>query len=168
MPVWTPFFATPGGSIFSPLGSPTGEYLLTGLLRSALRALACKSCACRPWQARSPGQGSPGVLAPRRLLHPRTTASLSLRAQSKEPQERAPRTSVQGGTYAASARLHGRRTTAGMQELEQRRSGCRGRAAPGAVAEGRTGAACAPHVNLTWGLGFAAIFVFSALDCSRG
>ncbi len=34
---------------------------------------------------------------------------LSLRAQSKEPKERAPRTSVQGGSYAASARLHGRR-----------------------------------------------------------
>ncbi|MCZ6577306.1 MAG: hypothetical protein O6950_12845, partial [Gammaproteobacteria bacterium] len=33
---------------------------------------------------------------------------LSLRAlKDKEPQEKAPRTSVQGGTYAASARLHG-------------------------------------------------------------
>jgi hypothetical protein len=53
-----------------------GDYVLTGLLRFALRALACKSRACRPWQARSPGQGSPGALAPLRLTHPRTTGSL--------------------------------------------------------------------------------------------
>ncbi len=40
----------------------TDDYLLTGLLRSALRALACKSCACRPWQARSAGQRFTGPL----------------------------------------------------------------------------------------------------------
>ncbi len=43
--------------------SPTGDYLLSGLLRFALRAFACKSWACRPWQARSPGQASTGRLA---------------------------------------------------------------------------------------------------------
>ena len=42
--------------------APTGGYLLTGLLRSAVPALACKSCACRPWQARSPAQASTGLL----------------------------------------------------------------------------------------------------------
>ncbi len=34
-----------------------------------------------------------------------------------------------------AGRLQGCRTTAGRQELEQRRSGCRARAPPGAVAE---------------------------------
>ncbi len=43
--------------------SPTGDYLLSGLLRFALRAFACKSWACRSWQARSPGQASTGRLA---------------------------------------------------------------------------------------------------------
>ncbi len=57
------------------LESPDGDYLLPGLPRSALPALACKSCACRPWQARSPGQESTGLLAHLRLTHPRTTGS---------------------------------------------------------------------------------------------
>ncbi len=57
------------------LESPDGDYLLPGLLRFALRALACKSSACRPWQARSPGKGSPGPFAHLRLTHPCTTGS---------------------------------------------------------------------------------------------
>ncbi len=43
--------------------SPTGDYLLSGLLRFALRALACKPGARRAWRARSPGQASTGRLA---------------------------------------------------------------------------------------------------------
>ncbi len=116
----------------------------------------CNYRACGAPRSRLQVQGLPSVASPfaggERSLDARLFPAhpppydgyLSLRAlKDQEPQARAPRTSVQEGTYAASARLHGCRTTAGMQELEQRRSGCRGRAAPGAVAEGRTGAACA-------------------------
>ncbi len=72
-------------------GSPTATiYSRTGLLRSALPALACKSCACRPWQARSPGQESTGLLAHLRLTHPRTTGSFLCMPKARSRKKRHP------------------------------------------------------------------------------
>ncbi len=71
--------------------SPTGDYLLSGLLRFALRAFACKSCACRRGKPVRRAKRPPDAwLFP---AHPPPYHGfLSLRAQSKEPKERAPRT----------------------------------------------------------------------------
>ncbi len=115
--------------------SPTGDCVLPGLLRSALRALACKSWACRPWQARSPGQGSPGVLAPLRLTHPRTTASFLCVPKARNRKKGHPGLPCR---EAPMPRVHDCMDAGG-------------RAAPGAVAEGRTGAACATHAYFPCG-----------------
>ncbi len=65
---------------------PTGEYVPTGLLRSALRALACKSWACLPALRFPAALGRPGqtirglpvrrTLDFSRLTHPRTREGL--------------------------------------------------------------------------------------------
>ncbi len=142
---------------------PTGEYVPTGLLRSALRALACKSWACLPalrfpaalgrpgqtirglpvrrakgpldpWQVsgspmaspfagRSIFPGSPtpvrgrDCVAYRRLflngVPPPYDGFLSLRAQSKEPKERAPRTLRPRTSRVPSLRARLRRSAQG-------------------------------------------------------
>ncbi len=88
-------------------GLPLALARTRALLRSALRALACKSCACLPALRFPAALGRPGQtlrgLPVRRAKRPPDACLfpahpppydglLSLRAQSKEPKERAPRT----------------------------------------------------------------------------